>query len=81
MRAMSALIKREYLEHRIAFFYMPIFLIVVVVAGVVLLLTTGRAEFDIPAGAVLASPQIYEVIIAGIFGLWAAYLLIGLFFY
>ncbi len=81
MRALFALIKREYLEHRIAFFYAPIFLIVVVMAGIVLLLTTGRSEFDLPAGAVLASPQLYEVIIGGIFGIWSVYLLIGLFFY
>ena len=49
MRTMTALIKREYLEHRGAFVYAPIVLSAIASAAVLFAVLTGNAELEPPA--------------------------------
>ncbi len=81
MRAMTALIKREFLEHRGAFLYAPAVLLAIVSTAIVFAVATGNTQFDSPAEWRLSGAEIYRVGIGGAFLLWSAYLMIGLFFY
>jgi ABC-2 type transport system permease protein len=81
MRAITALVKREYLEHKGAFLYAPIVLLAILTVSVLFGVLSGHAEFDLPASELPLGVEIYRVGIAGGFAMWSAYLLIGLFFY
>lgn len=81
MRAMTALVKREFIEHRISFLYAPIVLLTIVSIAVLFAVATGHAEVDVPATQIPLGTEIYRVGIAGAFLLWSMYLLIALFFY
>ena len=81
MRAMTALVKREYLEHRGAFLYAPAVLLAIVTIAALFAVLTGSGDVDFPARRVLTGAEILRAGIAGVFGLWAFYMLIGLFFY
>lgn len=81
MRAMTALIKREYLEHRGAFFYAPGILLVIVGVAAIFAVLTGSGDIEFPGRRIPTGAQFYEVGVASVFGLWSIYLLIGLFFY
>ncbi len=81
MRAMTALIKREFLEHRIAFLYAPSLLLVVVAAVLIVSIASGHGSIEQSQGGLPISTKLYPVAIGGAFALWSGYLLIGLFFY
>ncbi|WP_419910862.1 hypothetical protein [Hoeflea sp.] len=81
MRVMTALIKREYLEHRGAFLYAPAILLAVVAIIVLFAILTGSSAVDLPTTAVPAGVILYQIAIGGTFILWSAYLMIVLFFY
>lgn len=81
MRAMTALVKREYLEHKGAFLYAPIVLLTILTVSILFALLSGHTDLDMPAAEIPLGVEIYRIGIAGAFGLWSAYLLIGLFFY
>ncbi len=81
MRAISALIKREYLEHRIAFLYVPIALLVILSLAIVYFIFTGDGAIISTTGPNPAGLGLYRVGIGGAFLLWSLYLLVGLFFY
>ncbi|MEM7445603.1 MAG: hypothetical protein AAF414_19940 [Pseudomonadota bacterium] len=81
MRAMTALVKREYREHRIAFVIAPAVLLTIVTVAVVFAILFGFGDVDVPAAEIPLGAQVYRVATGGAFALWSAYLLIGLFFY
>lgn len=80
MKSLTALIKREYLEHRGAFLYAPaailVLLIIVMLSGV----TFGRFR-TIGALGIASGAKGFEVGFLVIGMLWSFYLLIALFFY
>ena len=81
MRAMSALVKREFLEHRGAFLYAPCILLALVGAAALYALLTGNLQFTLVRGPVTAASAIFQASLGVAFLLWSAYLLIGLLFY
>jgi len=80
MKAITALIRREFLEHRGAFFYAPI-----VILGVFTLVMVSAIGFDKvgPRGFTmpLSSLKLFEAAYLFTSALWFAYLLVALFFY
>ncbi len=81
MRTMTALIKREYLEHRGAFVYAPIVLSAIASAAVLFAVLTGNAELEPPEWPMPGGAETYQIGVAGTFLAWLVYLQIGLFFY
>lgn len=81
MRAMTALIKREFLEHRAAFLYAPAIILGVLTLVVFYGLLVRPFEPDMMPGQLSGSLLIYQIGLAGAFGAWAVYTAIGLFFY
>lgn len=81
MRALIALVRREYLEHRIAFVYVPLALLVIVSAAFVYFLLAGEGTIVPPSGTNPAGNGLYRVAAGGAFFLWSAYLIVALFFY
>lgn len=80
MAAMSALIKREYLEHRGAFIHGPIILLALMLAAALFAVfgTDFRGEFE---GALPTVLRFYETTFAIAAAGWLVYLIIMLFFY
>lgn len=82
MRAMTALIKREFLEHRAAFLYAPAIILGVLTLVVFYGLLARPLDGDMmPPGQLSGSVLFYQIGLAGAFGGWAVYTGIGLFFY
>lgn len=81
MRAMTALIEREFYEHRGAFLYAPIVLLIIMTIAILFAMLSGRAEFDLPATQIPLGDAVYRVAVAGAFLIWSVYLIVGLFFY
>ena len=80
MRTMTALIRREYLEHRGAFLYAPatVLLLVTLAFGTAVLLNKVRVPYEIGATSAL---KFFEVGFLGMGALWFLYLTVALFFY
>jgi ABC-2 type transport system permease protein len=80
MRAMTALLKREFLEHRGAFFFAPIVLFSLVTLATLFGAITGSIEddADIPR---ITGQVVYQIAVAGVFTGWTFYLMVALFFY
>lgn len=79
MRTITALIQREYLEHRGAFLFAP---------GIILALLTivlaAAASFDRIPGRIInfgGATKLFEVAFLGMAAMWLVYLLAALFFY
>ncbi len=81
MRAMTALIKREYLEHRGAFLYAPGILLAIASVAIFLAVATGHTHFDLNARQMPTGVGIFQASVGIVFFLWSIYLLIGLLFY
>ena len=81
MRAMTALIKREYLEHRGAFLYAPAVVLAIVGTAVLFAALSGSSKLDLPVMQLPPGAGIYQIGIAGTFLFWSFFLQIGLFFY
>jgi ABC-2 type transport system permease protein len=80
MKSLTALIKREYLEHRGAFLYAPAALVAIL--AVILLSGVGLGRFDTPAKiGVMSGAKGFEFGFVALSALWMAYLLLALFFY
>jgi len=81
MRSWVALVKREFLEHRGAFFYAPaiITLTVVIVLSIAIMMNQPGIAED--AGDMPGSVRFFEAAFMASFLLWGVYLLISLFFY
>lgn len=80
MRAMLALIHREYLEHKGAFLFAPAVLLVLFTAVMTLAISLGRVRPPVNIVAATAR-QFYEFAFLGISGMWFVYLMVALFFY
>lgn len=80
MKTMTALIKREYLEHRGAFLYAPatILSLVTLALTAALLFNKVRVPYEIGATSAL---KFFEVGFLGMAALWSLYLMVALFFY
>jgi ABC-2 type transport system permease protein len=81
MRAMTALIKRELLEHRAMFLYAPAILLLVLTIVVLMGLFNRAPEFTASDVSLSGMVLIYQIALAGAFGAWSIYTGIGLFFY
>jgi ABC-2 type transport system permease protein len=80
MKSLSALIKREYLEHRGAFLYAPA--VIVAILALIVLSGVGFGRFETVARVgVISGAKGFELGFLALSGLWLAYLLIALFFY
>lgn len=81
MRAMSALIKREFLEHRNAFFYAPLILLSLIAAVSLLALLTGNVQVHLIGARMPPAEATFQVSLGAAYLLWSAYLLLALLFY
>lgn len=81
MKAFSALVHREFIEHRGAFFIGPLILVGVVVAMTVLAFTVGRVDVRMTGSIVtgLSTMLFWPALVLGV--AWGLYLLATLFFY
>ena len=81
MKAFAALVHREFIEHRGAFFIGPLLLVGVVVAMTVLAFTVGRVDVRMTGSIVtgLSTMLFWPALILGV--AWGLYLLATLFFY
>lgn len=80
MKSFLALVRREYLEHRVAFFYAPLVLVGLFVLFLGSALLSRRAELVLAAAAG-APGKLFETAYFGVAGLWWLYLGMLLFFY
>lgn len=79
MKALLALIKREYLEHKAAFVIAP--MVILALLTVVLLSATAFDRIRVPAAITTSSAKVLEIGFLVVAGLWFVYLLASLFFY
>lgn len=80
MTALTALIKREYLEHRGAFLYAPAALVTLL--ALILLSGVGFGRFDVYAKVgVMSGAKGFEFGFLALSAMWMFYLLVALFFY
>ncbi len=80
MKAMVALIKREYLEHRGAFLYAPLGLLAIFTLAVASALVLNKIRLPYEVG-VPSALKLYELGLAFSAALWFVYLMVTLFFY
>jgi ABC-2 type transport system permease protein len=82
MKAFSALIRREFLEHRGAFLVGPLLLVAVLLGSTILAFTVGRIDARFSGALFTAAPmRIYEWGFLGFAFAWSLYLVATLFFY
>lgn len=79
MKSMIALIQREYLEHRGAFLYAP--MVILVLLTLVLVGALGMERLRIPAAVATNSARLFELGFLAMAALWFIYLMASLFFY
>lgn len=80
MKSMVALVKREFLEHRGAFFYAPMLILGLMTLVMLSGITFGRIEVLQKVGIVTGAKG-FEFGFLALSGLWMLYLLAALFFY
>lgn len=80
MKSLTALIKREYLEHRGAFLYAPAAILVILTIIMLSGVTLGRFEAQAKV-AIISGAKGLEFGLLAMSALWMVYLLIALFFY
>lgn len=82
MRAFLALLRREYLEHRGAFFYAPLVLLGLFVLFVAMVLLSHHVDFAFYVAGASGQPvKLYDFAYFGAGALWWLYLAMMLFFY
>jgi ABC-2 type transport system permease protein len=80
MKSMIALVRREFLEHRGAFFYAPGIILALMTIFMLSGVTLGRYEAIQKVGAITGAKG-FEFGFLALSGLWMFYLLMALFFY
>ncbi|MER8792319.1 hypothetical protein NKH71_31580 [Mesorhizobium sp. M0983] len=80
MNSMVALIKREFLEHRGAFLYAPLALLVTFTLAIAAAIGANKLRLPYEVG-VPSALKYYEIGFAFIAALWLFYLMVALFFY
>jgi len=81
MRSLVALIRREFLEHRGAFFYAPLVLSALFVFGTMMPFVSGRFHTFVGMRGGGTGVHFYQVAYMAAIGAWWIYLLVALFFY
>jgi ABC-2 type transport system permease protein len=82
LKSWTALINREYLEHRMSFVYFPVGILVLLALSAASALIFNRGPIDIPLDAGTPSMlKLFELGYLILAALWLAYLSIALFFY
>jgi ABC-2 type transport system permease protein len=81
VKSFIALIRREYLEHRVAFFYAP--LVLVALFALFVAFGVGFRHFELALTATMfgSRARVFESSYFGVLGLWWLYLSMLLFFY
>ena len=80
MKSLTALIKREYLEHRGAFLYAPAVLVTILAVIILSGISIGRFNAYAKVG-VISGAKGFELGFLALSAMWMAYLLLALFFY
>ena len=80
MKSLVALIKREFIEHKGAFFYAPLAILVVLAVVMLSGITFGRVSTAQKVG-IITGAKGFEFGFLALSGLWFVYLLFALFFY
>ena len=82
MKAFVALVHRELIEHKGAFLYGPLLLVVVMFGATVLAFSVGRVDAKFSGALLTVAPlRIYELGFLGFGIAWSLYLMATLFFY
>lgn len=81
MTAMTALIKREFLEHRGAFLYAPAMLLTSLVLLIIAGIVFGDTRGMVVGEEAFSGMRLYQVGLLAVFAVWSAYLMVALFFY
>lgn len=82
MKAFVALLRREFIEHRGAFLYAPLILVVLLFGATLLAFTVGRIDARFSGALLTVAPmRVYEVGFLAFGAAWSLYLLATLFFY
>jgi len=80
MKSLTALIKREYLEHRGAFLYAPA--VILLILALIMLSGIGIGRFEAQARVgIISGAKGFEFGFLAMSALWMVYLLLALFFY
>ena len=80
MKSWYTLVRREFLEHRGAFVYVPAVLVTALLAAIIIAVFSSAMSID-TGGFVPTPAMLYEGLVLIVVALWTGYLLIGLFFY
>ncbi|UXN71121.1 hypothetical protein N8A98_08030 [Devosia neptuniae] len=82
MKAFIALVRREFIEHKGAFLYGPLLLVVLLFGATILAFTVGRVDARFSGAMFTIAPlRIYELGFLGFGMAWSLYLIATLFFY
>jgi len=82
MKAFAALVRREFIEHRGAFFTGPMILVAILFGATLLAFTVGRIDVRFSGAVLTIAPlRFYEFGFLGFGAAWCLYLLAVLFFY
>jgi ABC-2 type transport system permease protein len=82
MKAFVALVHRELIEHKGAFLYGPLLLVIVMFGATVLAFSVGRVDAKFSGALLTVAPlRIYELGFLGFGIAWSLYLMATLFFY
>lgn len=82
MKAFIALVRRELIEHKGAFLYGPLLLVILLFGATVLAFTVGRVDARFSGAMFTVAPlRIYELGFLGFGIAWSFYLMATLFFY
>ena len=81
MKAMTALIKREFLEHRGAFLYAPAVLLGLLTLFITLGMVFGHTPTFAARNVSHSAMTLLQIVFGGAAALWSVYLLIVLYFY
>lgn len=81
MKAMTALLRREFLEHRGAFLYAPAVLIAVLLVLISAGLIFGDTHVVAPSRDDVTPLILLQIVFGGVGAMWSVYLLIALYFY
>ena len=82
MKAFTALVHRELIEHKGAFLFGPLMLVVVMFGGTILGFSSGRVDAKFSGALLTVAPlRIYELGFLGFGAAWSLYLMATLFFY
>jgi ABC-2 type transport system permease protein len=80
MRSMVALIRREFIEHKGAFFYAPLVLLGIFTLAMVSALAFNKVRLPVDVET-HSTREVFEVAFLGTGWLWSVYLMVVLFFY